>query len=157
MNTTPLIFPKKSSFRSLLNTHKKTFLLIIHLILSFLFCLGFDYLFENVYCDFLFKCGCTWNWAGGWDQCNIFNEEGPHCPFCNTTGDISSVLTWYYVLMYLTYWSLWVLRWPRVFDKYPVVAVLFRGVVACGSYFVWGLVVAYLFKVASGYPHFIFE
>lgn len=31
--------------------------------------------------DLLFKCGCTWNWAGGWDDCNVHNVTGPRCPW----------------------------------------------------------------------------
>lgn len=33
------------------------------------------------YADLLFKCGCTWNWAGGWDDCNVHNVTGPRCPW----------------------------------------------------------------------------
>eukprot|EP01013_Petalomonas_cantuscygni_P016107 TRINITY_DN33058_c0_g1_i1.p1 TRINITY_DN33058_c0_g1~~TRINITY_DN33058_c0_g1_i1.p1 ORF type:complete len:242 (-),score=8.01 TRINITY_DN33058_c0_g1_i1:85-810(-) len=44
-----------------------------------------DYTFEDVYCDLMFTCGCTWRWAGSWDQCNVHNMSLPlshRCPFC---------------------------------------------------------------------------
>jgi hypothetical protein len=30
------------------------------------------------YCDFIFRCGCTWAWAGGVSKCNIHNPDGKH-------------------------------------------------------------------------------
>jgi hypothetical protein len=47
-------------------------------------------IFHNPTCDWMFKCGCTWDWDGGWDRCNIHNPEPPHCPFCS--GD--PIATW---------------------------------------------------------------
>lgn len=32
--------------------------------------------FHNPYCNFLFRCGCTWNWSGGWEKCNFHNRFG---------------------------------------------------------------------------------
>lgn len=52
-------------------------------------------MFHNKFCDAIFRCGCTWDWAGGWSRCNIHNVDGkshaialshvrtgPHCPWC---------------------------------------------------------------------------
>ncbi len=37
-------------------------------------------LFIN-FCNLVFRCGCTWLWAGAADHCNI--HTGPkHCPWC---------------------------------------------------------------------------
>ncbi len=38
-------------------------------------------LFIN-YCDLIFRCGCTWLWAGADAHCNIHAPRGRHCPFC---------------------------------------------------------------------------
>lgn len=43
---------------------------------------GLNVLFHNPICDAMFRCGCTWNWAGGWNACNVHNPTGPRCPFC---------------------------------------------------------------------------
>jgi len=32
---------------------------------------AFDWVFHNPYCGLLFRCGCTWNWAGGYGPCNV--------------------------------------------------------------------------------------
>lgn len=32
---------------------------------------GYCVLLHNALCGALFVCGCTWNWAGGWDACNV--------------------------------------------------------------------------------------
>ena len=43
----------------------------------------FDWVFHNPTCDFMFSCGCTFNWLGGWTQCNVHNTVGdPKCPWC---------------------------------------------------------------------------
>ncbi len=42
----------------------------------------FDYCFHNPFCNAMYRCGCTWNWAGGWDKCNVHNPTGPRCPWC---------------------------------------------------------------------------
>jgi len=36
--------------------------------LSWVLCSAFTWIFHNVLCNFLFRCGCTWNWAGSWDR-----------------------------------------------------------------------------------------
>ena len=66
----------------------------------------FDRLFHNKYCGVLFQCGCTWDWDGGWKNCehdrvsrlpvcaahfthwtgNVHNPTGPHCPWCATVA-----------------------------------------------------------------------
>jgi len=76
-----------------------------------------DYTFENVYCDLIFKCGCTWNWAGGWDQCNVHDEDLPwslRCPFCSAPhyGKLAVWLTKYYLWSLLTFLGLCLLDVP---------------------------------------------
>ncbi|HUG54861.1 MAG TPA: hypothetical protein VMR21_14725 [Vicinamibacteria bacterium] len=36
-------------------------------------------------CDLLFRCGCTWVWAGAAAHCNIHNPHPPYCPVCTDT------------------------------------------------------------------------
>ena len=31
-------------------------------------CSAFCWVFHNKLCNFFFRCGCTWNWAGSWDR-----------------------------------------------------------------------------------------
>ena len=66
-------------------------------------CSAFCWVFHNKLCNFFFRCGCTWNWAGSWDRCaeffrifpfvehsrhhflrrcNVHNARGPRCPWC---------------------------------------------------------------------------
>lgn len=33
-------------------------------------------------CGVIFRCGCTFPWAGGWDNCNVHRPTGPRCPRC---------------------------------------------------------------------------
>jgi hypothetical protein len=42
----------------------------------------FDYCFHNQVCNLIFRCNCTWPWAGGWVNCNVHNTTGPRCPWC---------------------------------------------------------------------------
>ena len=56
----------------------------------------FDWVFHNPVCDLMFRCGCTWNWAGGWDACNVHNPpgDGPHCPWCEARKNSAWTTTW---------------------------------------------------------------
>ena len=37
-------------------------------------------------CHLVFRCGCTWFFAGGSAHCNIHNVLPPHCPACSGLG-----------------------------------------------------------------------
>ena len=59
------------------------------------FSYAFDYVFHNVYCGMLFRCHCTWPWAGGASRCNIHNPpDRPRCPWCNVRNGALSGLAW---------------------------------------------------------------
>lgn len=58
------------------------------------FVLAVDWVFHNPVCDALFRCGCTWNWDGGWAACNVHNAEGPHCPWCEARRRSAWTTTW---------------------------------------------------------------
>lgn len=46
-----------------------------------------DYCVHDKFCDFIFHCGCTYIWDGGWDDCNVHNTTGaPKCPWCTATA-----------------------------------------------------------------------
>lgn len=49
-------------------------------------CGVFEWVFENPMCSAMFGCGCTFPWAGGWDNCNVHNPTGPRCPWCIAKG-----------------------------------------------------------------------
>jgi hypothetical protein len=36
--------------------------------LVWVLCSAFCWIFHNRLCNFFFRCGCTWNWAGSWDR-----------------------------------------------------------------------------------------
>jgi hypothetical protein len=33
-------------------------------------------------CHLIFRCGCSWAWAGAASRCNVHNPAPPHCPWC---------------------------------------------------------------------------
>jgi hypothetical protein len=35
-------------------------------------------------CGLVYRCGCTWFFAGGSAKCNIHNPAPPHCPACTS-------------------------------------------------------------------------
>ena len=47
-------------------------------------------------CGFLFRCGCTWPWAGFDSACNIREPSAPyHCPWCASmlAGWLSAIVS----------------------------------------------------------------
>jgi hypothetical protein len=63
-----------------------------------------DWLMHDVYCDFMFKCGCTWIFAGGWDDCNVHNASGPKCPYCTASASVAWTTTYLIqVVMFVTF------------------------------------------------------
>lgn len=57
-------------------------------------CYAFDYAFHNIYCAVLFRCHCTWPWAGGASACNIHHRNGPRCPWCAVRSTGLAWLAW---------------------------------------------------------------
>lgn len=187
---------------------------VVHIATTYGLATGVDTLFENKYCDFMFHCGCTWNWAGGWNQCNVYNNSLPDrlkCPFCNAKGSVV-ILTLFYLWTIVLYWIIFAIQkryWaPReILDQkkqlliredslgdhesesfiglekpediregegvggyltireikvmlyesifpYSLLQLLFRLVITFHSYFIFGAITAFFFKVGTGYPHF---
>ena len=56
---------------------------------------GFNEIFHNPWCGALFRCGCTFSWAGGWTKCNVHNPapDSPRCPWCLSARDTPAT-TW---------------------------------------------------------------
>ena len=84
---------------------------------------AFDWVFHNPFCNALFRCGCTWNWDGGWARCNVHNTTGPRCPWCAATDPFALFVIndWTVVAIMVCVW-LFVARRPLlacVFNRPP--------------------------------------
>ena len=118
---------------------------------------------HNPYCGLIFRCGCTWQWAGGWANCNVHNPAGPKCPWCNVRNTsldwletvISSEFT---VLAMLAAYSavwLWQVR-DRVVQS-AARQIVARISAAIGTFALLGLGLGWVFYVWSTpeYPCFL--
>jgi hypothetical protein len=121
------------------------------------YCYFFERVVHNKYCDFLFKCGCTWNWDGGWTDCNFHNEEGlPKCPWCIAREEFvwtTDLLP--FLLMLLMFVVLLYQRRSMFGGKMDY---MFIRLFACSmTYFTSAMLVGFFFKLGnSNYPHFVF-
>ena len=123
---------------------------ILEAIFAFNYCYWFQVIIHNKFCNFLFKCGCTWNWDGGWKDCNVHNTEGPRCPWCMSRANISWTTDYLLTfLMIVTY--LYLLSKRKKIIGHPIMR-LFAPILV---YFAAGTVVGACFLV-GGYPYFIF-
>jgi hypothetical protein len=104
-----------------------------------------DWVFENPLCNVYFRCGCDWNWKGGWDRCNIHDPEAPHCPWCAARGS-GTWFTRIYLYCIALHFSLARTN-PAARIALPVLAyVPFSFLVAAG------------FKInAPEYPYFLWK
>jgi hypothetical protein len=112
-------------------------------------CYWFERIIHNKFCDFLFKCNCTWTWAGGWDNCNVWNNQGlPRCPWCTARANVSwTTDSLLFALMLTTY--LTALRFRKRID------ITARFALPIIIYFLVGTLVGYIFKATGTYPTFI--
>jgi hypothetical protein len=70
------------------------------------------YIFIIPFCGFLFKCGCTWLWAGAAEKCvGMMDQHGAHhhCPWCSDAPfsffiPISAILVTQAALIILLWW-----------------------------------------------------
>eukprot|EP01094_Clydonella_sp_ATCC50884_P001578 TRINITY_DN11192_c0_g1_i1.p1 TRINITY_DN11192_c0_g1~~TRINITY_DN11192_c0_g1_i1.p1 ORF type:complete len:197 (-),score=40.08 TRINITY_DN11192_c0_g1_i1:102-692(-) len=67
---------------------------------------AFQWVFHNPWCNIMFACGCTWNWDGGWDECNVHDVTNKYrCPLCMANKWTAWTTTWLVLaLMVLTYY-----------------------------------------------------
>jgi hypothetical protein len=118
---------------------------------------------HNPYCGLLFRCGCTWPWAGGWAGCNFHNPAGPRCPWCNVHNTnlawlapaISSQFT--VVAMLAAYVAVWLGQLRHHVVRPMAYQIAMRGAAAVGMFAVLGLALGWLFYAYSTpeYPCFL--
>jgi hypothetical protein len=165
---------------------KKIIIWIIWLICEFVLVSGVvlvaDYVFHNPLCNFMFKCGCTWNWAGGWDQCNIHSTDPDvaKCPWCSAPSSVNWITQWgvvgtmiftYYVVAYLPMIICYLKRRKQEKKDFVInepvgkktspaltaLNVALRIVMPMVTFFVFGIFVGFMFYITSDYPTFIIE
>jgi hypothetical protein len=56
--------------------------LAIELVLVINYIYWFQWAIHDVFCNFLFRCGCAWIFDGAWRDCNYFTPGVPQCPWC---------------------------------------------------------------------------
>jgi hypothetical protein len=111
-----------------------------------------EYVFHNPYCNLLFRCGCTWNWSGGWEKCNFHNLTGPKCPWCSAPWPLYHFTDWLPQISIVAIFLVLQQRFPQ--KKYLLVVI--TGAIA--SWFVVGFIVAIVFKLFHPtYPYFLIE
>ena len=125
---------------------------LFELVLGVNYCYWFQVVIHNKFCNFLFKCGCTWNWDGGWKDCNVHNAEGPRCPWCRARANISWTTDYFLsAIMILTFVYLLSKRRKPIIGHFLV-----RLLAPILVYFVVGTIVGAIFLI-DGYPKFIFR
>lgn len=98
------------------------------------------------FCGYLFACGCTL--SEGMSECNIWQEQGPHCPWCSY-GMIGFYVPFAAILAIVTAGAmggLALMNWQWW-------AGLAGGLAA---YLAGGLAVGFATAVYRGYPLFLF-
>lgn len=147
-NSSPMAFclmccpPKKESLS------RENLLFGLEYFFGMSYCFGFQYIIHNPTCDFLFRCGCTWQWDGGWKNCNIW-YDGPKCPWCMSRANISwttDYLIFAFMLIVFTFFF-----YHR--NKYHAA---YRYLLPILTYFMGAIIVGFIFKLSTGYPYFIF-
>jgi hypothetical protein len=87
---------------------------VLELVLAACFLRVYDWLFHNPFCGLMFRCGCTWNWAGpwgagGWSNCNVHHRHGPQCPWCSVPWENPSLSLFvnddFVVALCLLFWA----------------------------------------------------
>eukprot|EP01100_Stratorugosa_tubuloviscum_P001749 TRINITY_DN1397_c2_g1_i1.p1 TRINITY_DN1397_c2_g1~~TRINITY_DN1397_c2_g1_i1.p1 ORF type:complete len:243 (+),score=79.21 TRINITY_DN1397_c2_g1_i1:58-786(+) len=129
-------------------TQLTVFELVINIIFSLFFALIINYIFHNNWCNAMFKCGCTWPWAGSWSNCNYHNPNSIHCPWCaSPTWALWTTEELEMGVMILTY--IWILAKGKNW------AIAITG--SFISFFASGAVVGLIYKIATGYPIYFID
>jgi len=101
------------------------------------------------YCDFLFKCGCTFFWTTGVSLCNIYQPLTPHCPWCEARSPLLQTIPFLLVLLGQ---GVVIRSLDKKYD-WPW-AKLFLASLAV--FLILGAVHGLFFKLLDDYPHFLF-
>jgi len=145
------------------NKSQKTLKKWIKLIVELVFVVGLSIAWSEIimlpFCNFLFRCGCTWMWKGGIKDCNIY-KTGPHCPWCIASSSVAWIPQWGSMLMMvavaMAVRAIWLQKTQQSETKQMIVlrylAMLSAGIIA---FFTFGTIVGWAFKVQMSYPHFL--
>jgi hypothetical protein len=133
--------------------YKKGTLTAIESCCAIIYCYYFERIIHNPFCNFLFKCGCTWTWKGGWIDCNYHNTQGlPKCPWCCVRQNFAWTTTTLLIVMMII--SYFVSLYYR--HKFSLISgFLFRWMMPLASYTVSGIIVGVIFKLIYHYPYFL--
>ena len=97
-------------------------------------------------CGLLFRCGCTWLWAGGMDHCNIYEAMPPHCPWCSAPA-WAAWIPFRGLIVFMAVAAVVAGRHGAAWWRRPLAAVL--------TFLIVGLLSGWLFAVAMAYPTFL--
>jgi len=123
------------------------------------FTFWFQYVIHNKFCNWLFVCGCTWDWDGGWKDCNYFSK-GPKCPWCTARANVSWLTDYFLFALMMCAYAFFLYKRTALAKATPrcrhaLLDAFIRIVVApVLIYFLAGTVVGAAF-LGGGYPHFI--
>ena len=119
----------------------------IEVVVLVAFSMLFSWVFIFPYCGLLFRCGCTWLWAGGIDSCNIFDKDTPNCPFCTAKPTfLQLVPQWGGAVFMIFGTTLFSLKVTNYFVR-PFIAIFL--------WFIFETLLAIIYKVAYDYPYFL--
>lgn len=101
-------------------------------------------------CGALFRCGCTWPWAGLDRHCNVHDPADPaHCPWCVHPRVAAATFAVSAALGVVAAWGLPVAR------RRPWLASSVRAGVGVAVYALGSTIGAWWIARAVGYPHFL--
>lgn len=137
------------------DVYKKVSLTTIESTLAIIYCCYFERIIHNPYCNFLFKCGCTWTWEGGWDDCNYHNTIGlPKCPWCCVRENYAWTTTTLLVVMMILSYAI-CLYYRHKFSF--ISGIVFRWLIPLLTYTISGIIVGAIFKAVYKYPYFFYN
>ncbi|RMF64116.1 MAG: hypothetical protein D6743_09750 [Calditrichaeota bacterium] len=99
------------------------------------------------FCGFMYKCGCTYLWAGSAETCNIHLSGVAHCPWCVRRNPVLMVLPFVVILAGQGF-SIHLLS-----RRYHL-SLLQLLVVGIAVFLLLGALNGYVFKVWDDYPYF---
>lgn len=155
------------------NLIKKVTWLIVEFLVVCVIIVLWNWAFHNPMCNFMFKCGCTWNWSGGWDECNIHSTDPavPHCPLCSAPPSTAWITQWgvmgsmfvsYYLIAYWkTIKTLFIKseqgkRKMECIIDLNIINILSRIIIPGIAFFISSIIIGFGFYLSSDYPTFLF-